>query len=214
VFQILKRVTTGQPCDITGIEDYRALDASGGIQWPLTNVRGERDAVRAADNSAHTSHLAILASNERRLFEDGKFFHPDGKARILFEAPRPMPEPTSPEFQFVLLTGRGTSAQWHTQTRTGKSDVLRKLAPEKIYLEISPADAERLGIDNGTRVLVQSRRGKLTATAFVTPGVSAGQVFLPMHYEETNRLTHWHVDPHSRQPGYKSCAVNVQRLRQ
>lgn len=205
VFQILKRVSAGQPCDITGIEDYRMLDACGGIQWPRKEVRGEREEMRGADQPA-------LTSNERRLFEDGRFYHADGRARFIFEAPRAMPEQTSREFPLILLTGRGTSAQWHTQTRTGKSDVLRKLAPEKIYVEISPEDAARLEIESGQRVRVSSRRGEVTAAAFVTTSVAPGQVFMPMHYAETNNLTLGHVDPYSRQPSYKACAVAVKRL--
>jgi assimilatory nitrate reductase catalytic subunit len=108
-----------------------------------------------------------------------------------------------------LLTGRGTSAQWHTQTRTGKSAVLRQLHPENIYVEINPRDAARLGIRPQQMVEVRSRRGKLTARAFVTGTVQPGHVFIPMHYEETNRLTFPSFDPYSRQPSYKACAVAV-----
>ena len=60
---------------------------------------------------------------ERRLFEDGLFDHWDRKARFLFETPRDAPELAENEYSFVLLTGRGTVSQWHTQTRTGKSGV-------------------------------------------------------------------------------------------
>ena len=126
VFQILKRVTRGQPCDITGITDYHALDV-GGIQWPLPEGATQTQA-------------------ERRLFEDGKFYHADGKARFIFAETRPLPEPMDAEFPFILLTGRGTSAQWHTQTRTAKSAVLRRLYPENVYAEINPTDAARAGI--------------------------------------------------------------------
>ncbi len=83
---------------------------------------------------------------QRRLFADGRFYHPDGRARFLFEDPRPTPEPPGGDFPFQLLTGRGSAAQWHTQTRTAKSDVLRKLAPKDPYVEIHPADATALGL--------------------------------------------------------------------
>jgi assimilatory nitrate reductase catalytic subunit len=147
---------------------------------------------------------------QRRLFEDGRFFHADGKARFIFEAPREVPEPTDADFPFVLLTGRGTSSQWHTQTRTAKSDVLRRLYPAAVYVEINPHDAERLGIAPQSRVVVSSRRGRVPAMAFVTTTVQPGQLFLPMHYATVNQLTFPSVDPYSRQPNYKSCAVNVQ----
>ena len=110
---------------------------------------------------------------------------------------------------FFLLTGRGSSAQWHTQSRTAKSAVLRKLYPDQIYVEINPDDAKRLGIETGELVEVSSRRGQLEAVAFVTGTVAPGQVFIPMHYVATNELTFPAFDPLSRQPAYKSAAVRV-----
>ncbi len=187
-FQIIKELSADQPCDITGIRDYRMIDDSGGIQWPLTGAEFE---------------------TERRLFADGQFFTPDRRARIVFDSPRPMPEPPDGEFPFLLLTGRGTSAQWHTNTRTGKSDILRKLYPARCYVEIHPDDASALGIAPQTEVIIASRRAQIPAHAFITPVVQRGQVFLPMHYPEVNRLTHAAFDPHSRQPSYKACAVRI-----
>jgi assimilatory nitrate reductase catalytic subunit len=187
-FQILKKLSAGQPCEITGIRDYRHLDEAGGIQWPC--LPGDD-----------------LGGNQRRLFADGRFFHPDGLARFIFDAPAAMPEPPDAEFPFLLLTGRGTSSQWHTQTRTANSAVLRKLYPREVYIELHPRDAEALGIAENARLRVRSRRAEVTATVFITPTVSPGQVFMPMHYPETNQLTMRSVDPHSRQPNYKACAV-------
>ena len=122
-----------------------------------------------------------------------------------------MAEAVCPEYPFVLLTGRGTSSQWHTQTRTGKSAVLRQLYPENIYVEVHPADAERLGIGPHTWAWVASRRGEIKARAFLTATVSPGQVFIPMHYALTNQLTFPAFDPYSRQPSYKACAVALRR---
>lgn len=189
VFKLLVRLTAGQPCDITAIEDYKMIGAYGGIQWPFVSQE---------------HYLA-----ERRLFEDGRFYRDNGKALLVFETPRELPEPTDNEYPFTLLTGRGTSSQWHTQTRTGKSAVLRKLYPQNVYVEINPDDAERIGIQPNSLIQVASRRGELTARAYVTGTVSRGQVFLPMHYPSVNQLTHNSVDPYSRQPSYKSCAVSV-----
>jgi assimilatory nitrate reductase catalytic subunit len=207
VFQILKRLSAGQPCDFTGIRDYRHLDAAGGIQWPYAeggDAPTEALTAGPSDSPLPTAHL-----RERRLFADGQFYTPDRCARFLFEQPRSVAEPTDAEFPFVLLTGRGTSAQWHTNTRTGKSAILRKLYPAECYVEIHPADALRLGIAPHTQITVSSRRANLTATAFVTPTVRPGQLFIPMHYDAVNRLTCASFDPHSRQPSYKHCAVNV-----
>jgi assimilatory nitrate reductase catalytic subunit len=121
-------------------------------------------------------------------------------------------EPTSPEFPFILLTGRGSSSQWHTQTRTSKSAILRTLYPEQPYVEISPADAADLGVLPDEWVRVCSARGEMEARAYVTPTVAPGQVFVPMHYASTNRLTKPSFDPYSRQPSYKSAAVAVRRM--
>jgi assimilatory nitrate reductase catalytic subunit len=191
VFQTMKRCSEGQPCDITGITDYEMLEQKRGIQWPLPE--GE-DVERRA---------------ERRLFSDGKFFHENGRAKFLFEPPRPLPEQTSKRYPFMLLTGRGTSAQWHTQTRTSKSDVLKGLYSEDIYVEMNPKDARELSIVPNQWITVESRRGKVRARAYLTQIVSPGQLFIPMHYEQTNQLTFPAFDPYSRQPSYKSCAVRV-----
>jgi anaerobic selenocysteine-containing dehydrogenase len=193
-FQILKALSRGQPCDISGIRDYQALDEAGGIQWPF------------AEGAALTPD-----TRERRLFEDGRFFHADGRARLLFEAPRPPPELPSRDYPLILLTGRGSSSQWHTGTRTSKSGVLRRLAPADLYVEINPTDASARGVEPGAWVTVASQRGNIRARAFVTQGVKPGQVFIPMHYEPMNRLTFPAFDPHSRQPAYKHCAVQVSR---
>jgi assimilatory nitrate reductase catalytic subunit len=120
-----------------------------------------------------------------------------------------LPEPVCSEYPLLLLTGRGTAVQWHTQTRTAKSAVLRKLAPSGIYVEIHPQDACRLGIEPHQKVTVASRRGELVARAFVTASVPEGQVFIPMHYAATNRLTQSVFDPWSKQPACKACAVRI-----
>jgi len=216
VFQILKRCSAGQPCDITGIEDYAMLDRRGGIQWPFPDC-GFRIAdcglkLESVDGGIPQSAIHNPQSNERRLFEVGQFYHADGRARFLFEDPRPLSEPPTKRYPFILLTGRGTASQWHTQTRTRQSSVLRKLYPLEPFVEVNPADARELRIAPNDRVIVESQRGRLTASAFLTPAVRPGQVFVPMHYEETNRLTDAVFDPYSKQPSYKSCAVRIFRI--
>jgi anaerobic selenocysteine-containing dehydrogenase len=193
-FQLMKELSRGQPCDITGIADYAMLDDRRGIQWPLRE--GER----------------VVVQSQRRLFADGRFFHPDGRARLIVDEPRPVPEATTADYPFVLLTGRGSSSQWHTQTRTEKSPVLRRLYPNEPYVELSPTDAERLAIEPGTWVMVESRRGQMRARAHPTHVVKPGQVFVPMHYAKANQLTFPAFDPHSRQPSYKHCAVRLRPI--
>jgi anaerobic selenocysteine-containing dehydrogenase len=189
-FRILRELTRGRPCDITGICGYEHLDQAAGIQWPFPDT----------DTPPET---------ERRLFADGRFFTPDGKARMLFDPPADLPEAPDAGFPFLLLTGRGTSSQWHTLTRTGKSDLLDKLCPRDAYIEMHPADAASLGLTHGARANVRSRRGGITVAVYIAPTVAPGQVFIPMHYPEVNQLTYPAFDPHSRQPGYKACAVAI-----
>ena len=195
-FRLLRDLTKDRPCDITGIEGYAMIDEIGGIQWPFRTGREEPKL------------------SERRLFEDGIFYTPGGKAKILFSPPSEMPEPSDRDYPYTLLTGRGTSSQWHTQSRTAKSDILRKLYPREVYIEISPQDAARHGLKEHDMVQVRSRRGVLEASVYIAPTVRPGQVFLPMHYPEVNRLTHPAFDPHSRQPNYKACAVALEKVRQ
>lgn len=201
VFQKLKQLSKGQPCDFSGIRDYQMLDEQGGIQWPFPEQNKGSEQEKESEETG----------NQRRLFSDGKFFHADGRAKFLFEKPRKMPEPPNDRYPYLLMTGRGTAAQWHTQTRTGKSAVLRKLSPQQIYVEINSHDARREGIRSQQDVIVESQRGRLRAKAFVTPTVQPGQVFIPMHYASTNQLTYAHFDPYSKQPSYKNCAVCVRR---
>ena len=168
------------------------LDAAGGIQWP------------------HPTDAPAPAV-ERRLFEDGNYYFPSARARFVFDEPRPVPEPVCASYPMVLLTGRGSSSQWHTQTRTSRSQVLSKLAPEEAWVEIHPTDAEAAGIEALDTIRIASRRGSLLARAVLSASVGRGRVFIPMHYASTNRLTYSSFDPQSRQPSYKYCAVRIER---
>ncbi|MEM7559776.1 MAG: molybdopterin-dependent oxidoreductase, partial [Planctomycetota bacterium] len=123
VFRLMQIASEGQPCDISGIEGYQEILERGGIQWPWSKL--QKEAYEAPQP-------------ERRLFEDGKFYHDDNKARLIVGEPSPMPEMPDDEFDFLLLSGRGTVSQWHTQTRTGKSPILRKLYPKEPIVEIHP----------------------------------------------------------------------------
>lgn len=193
VFRILQRASQSQPCDISGIENYEQIDRLGGIQWPWSTA----DALEGAPQQ------------ERRLFADGNFFTESGKAELIVAEPTTMPEVPDDEYPFVLLTGRGTVSQWHTQTRTGKSPILRQLYPNEAYVEINLRDAADAGIFHNAFVDVRSRRGQVTVRACLTPTLRRGQVFIPMHYGVTNQLTLQHFDPYSRQPSYKDAAVSL-----
>jgi anaerobic selenocysteine-containing dehydrogenase len=238
-FRILGRVSRGQPCDISGLTGYDMIERLGGVQWPypegyslpgpgataaggngvvedgVAGDSGPADGVRAGADGRPDDGAASAGDSghaERRLFADGRFFTADGRARLIVEDPVPPRDRPSARYPFVLLTGRGSSSQWHTQTRTAKSKVLRALYPETPYVEINPADAGALGIEPQEWVGLRSRRASMRARAFVTATVPPGSVFVPMHYAQTNRLTSPAFDPYSRQPSYKYASVDVHRL--
>jgi len=190
IFADLKKVTRGQPCDFSGLAGYDQLDRAGGVQWPF--ARGTSD-----------------SRCERRLFEDGWFFRANGRARFCFEPPRKRRELPDDTYPAVLITGRGSVAQWHTQTRTAGSPILSGLSPMRPHVQLNPRDAAAWGIEPDTDVFVESRRGRIRATAHITRLVRPGQVFIPMHYPDTNELTCDEFDPYSRQPSFKAAAVKV-----
>jgi anaerobic selenocysteine-containing dehydrogenase len=196
VFRVLQRCTENQPCDIMGINGHEMIRKSGGVQWPLSRDQG--------------SKFEVSSFKERRLLADGQFFTPDKRAKFVFDAPVAAPEQRSDEFPFILMTGRGTSAQWHTETRTGKSAVLAKMMPEELMLDLNEQDALSLGIRDGSPVRVITKRAELTVKARLTSCVKPGEVYLPMHDPRVNQLTHASFDPHSRQPSYKHSAVRVE----
>jgi anaerobic selenocysteine-containing dehydrogenase len=203
-FGILQELSDGQPCDITGIAGYDQIESAGGVQWPYpagtTGSAGEAPAVGEA---------AAAGENERRLFEDGRFFHADGRARFVCERPANPPETATESFPLILLTGRQSSAQWHTGTRTDRSSVLRAIAPRQTTIQIHPHDATSRNVGDGDRVRIGSSRGAMEATAQITTTIPAGSVFVGMHDPAINLLTRWTIDPYSRQPAFKQSCVEV-----
>ena len=118
----------------------------------------------------------------------------------------------SDEYPLVLTTGREL-VHYHTGTMSRQAPGLNELVPEG-RLEISHDDARRLGIDQGDRIRVTSRRGSIEPVAWVTDRVSPGLVFMPFHYVEApvNRLTNTVLDPISKIPELKVAAVRVEAL--
>lgn len=190
VFEAMKSLSRGRPCDISGIPGIDALDDEGGVQWPV--AAGEWPPGR-----------------ERRLFEDGRFFTEDRRAAFHFDPPRLAPELPDMSFPLRLLTGRGSSSQWHTGTRTSKSAVLRRLHPGDPVVDMNALDARLRGLREGDWAEIVSRRGTARARVVVSSAMLPGQVFVPMHAADANRLTLPVFDPHSRQPSYKDGAVEV-----
>ncbi|MBW4696393.1 MAG: nitrate reductase [Aphanocapsa lilacina HA4352-LM1] len=194
VFAEFAALTRGRPCEMTGISHER-LEREGPLQWPCPA------------GSAGTA----------RLYTDWHFATPDARARFAACHARGLAEPPDPEYPFVLINGR-LYGHWHTLTRTGRIEKLRNLYPEP-FLEIHPRDAGKLGLAEGDRVEVRSRRGAVRLPARLTLAVAPGTVFVPMHWgalwaeaAEVNALTHPESDPISGQPEVKSCAVQLSAL--
>jgi assimilatory nitrate reductase catalytic subunit len=189
-FDEWRRVSRGRLCDYSGIS-YELL-GSGAVQWPLPE----------GSEPAPTS----------RLYSDGRFQTPDGRARLICADWAPFPEQPNREFPLVLNTGR-TVEHWHTRTKTGEVPILEHLSPQS-WLEMNPRDARGLGLRSHDRVDVISRRGRVRGVELRLTEITApGQVFMPFHYFETNAndVTQSAFDPISREPNYKQCAVRVER---
>src|SRR4029453_16372651 len=110
---------------------------------------------------------------------------PHRRARVHPVEPEAIRDRQRTAFPFNLNTGR-TVEHWHTRTKTGRIPLLESCAPEA-WIEITPADAARLGGESHEMVAVESRRGRIDRIrARVTSTVGPGQVFIPFHFAETN----------------------------
>lgn len=193
-FKLLRECSKGMPCDITGVS-YERLRDSKGIQWPCRE--GEE-----------------LESDERRLFEDGKYYTPSGKAKLIFEDVTENPNATNEEFPFNLNTGRGTVGQWHTHTRTREIQAVTNIVSQKAYVDINRKDAEKLDIKENDEVLIHSSNGHTSKfIARLTDNLKEKTLYAPIHYIETNLLTPSVFDPYSKEPSYKTVQVNIEKVR-
>ena len=193
VFEMLKQCTEGMPCDITGV-DFEMLESSKGIQWPFK--KGQK-----------------LVEDERRLFEGGKYFTKNGKAKFVFEDVSKNENEPSEEFPYVFNSGRGTVGQWHTQTRTREFDVSRAIYPKQSYVEINTKLAKKFDIKSGERILITNQYGKSSAfNAVITDNVKEYELYAPIHYIETNALTPSIYDPYSKEPSYKTVTVKIEKI--
>ena len=195
-FELLKKCSKGMPCDITGVT-YEMLEGenmsgSRGVQWPFREGQ-------------------VLEEDERRLYEDGNYYTPSKKAKILFEDVVKNPNETSDEFPYILNTGRGTVGQWHTQVRS------REIEHNKIYSKVSyvlmnPELAKELNIEESERINITSQNGNTSEFNVVySENVKKDHLYAPMHYIETNSLTPSVYDPYSKEPSFKTVAVNISK---
>jgi assimilatory nitrate reductase catalytic subunit len=176
--------------------DGAAYDALVPFQWPQRAGEGPRTT---------------------RFFAAGRFYHPDGKARFV-AVDLPETERRDARYPLTLNTGR-IRDQWHTMTRTGRSARLSSHIAEP-FMEIHPGDAAAVGIESASLAEVESPRGRAIVRALVTERQAAGNVFVPMHWNDQfaarariDMLVPPVTDPHSGQPASKNVAVAVRPYR-
>jgi ferredoxin-nitrate reductase len=191
VFEEYKKLTAGTPVDISGVS-YERL-RTGPVQWPCPE----------AD---HPGTARLYTGYHFNTTDGRAWFHPTE-----YRDPAEMPDA---HFSLILTSGRVRN-QWHTMTRTGRVPALMKAAPEP-YLEINVQDAAQADITDGSFVEVRSRRGVFIAQARVTAEIPPGVCFAPFHwgrgagqFKAANNLTQRTLDPISKQPEIKFCAVNI-----
>ncbi|MEG5263551.1 molybdopterin-dependent oxidoreductase [Pseudomonas sp. JDS28PS106] len=193
LFQEFIPLTAGRDLDMTGI-DRALLDQFGPQQWPFP---------------------AGASRGTARLYADGPFPTPSGRARFVDDPYVPIREPRDSDYPLTLNTGR-LRDQWHGMSRTGTAACLFGHVPEAV-LSLHPHDMAKHRLQVGDLVRVTSRRGALTMPVIKDDALLPGQAFLPMHWGDRflkggmNSLTLPDYDPLSRQPELKQAAVRIER---
>ncbi|KXJ87864.1 hypothetical protein Micbo1qcDRAFT_124009 [Microdochium bolleyi] len=225
VFRAWQRVSAGRPCDYTGMS-YAKLTGSSGIQWPCnpdTSPDGtERlftDGVFFTATDFCESYGHDLETGAPLSLDDYRALDPAGRAILKSCHYLPPLEEPDEKFPLRLATGRRTH-QFHTRTKTGRSEALQAACPEP-EVSVCAEDARRAGVEDGEMVLVSSRRGRVELTLRVGD-IAEGQVFIPFHFgywdaqdgraRAANELTVERWDPVSKQPAFKSGAVRIDKL--
>lgn len=184
--QIMDEIASVTP-SFAGIS-FERLDNGESLQWPC------KDKQSTGTPIMHVGHPA----RGKALFYPAEY-----------KAASELPDD---DYPFFLTTGR-ILYQYNAAAMTSRSEGLVEIAGEG-FIEINYKDAERLGIKNGERIYVESRRGKITATARVGRKVSQGETWMPFHFPDSpvNTLTNAALDDFARIPEYKVCAVNISRM--
>jgi formate dehydrogenase alpha subunit len=167
--------------------NYGRLQKLGGLHWPCPDEEHGGTCVLHVDNFSRGKGLFSVVEHAE---------------------PAELPDEAYP---LTMTTGR-VLYQYHTGTMTRRSVGLEDMAPECL-VEVNPRDAEALGLADGEMVKVSSRRGEIQAKAWVTDRVGQGVIFVPFHYAEAaaNELTNAALDPISKIPEYKVCAVKLEK---
>jgi assimilatory nitrate reductase catalytic subunit len=189
VFEELRRASSGGSADYAGIT-YERMKAEDGVFWPCPDER---------------------RAGTERLFTE-TFPTPDGRARFHpVEFQSAMEEPDS-EYPLYLTTGR-VAVHYQSGTQTRRVDKLNSAVPEA-FVEIHPAMARSYGIAENNQVFLTTRRGTAKVRARLTSSIRMDTVFVAFHFARSSRanlLTNPALDPISRMPEFKVCAVRIAR---
>jgi assimilatory nitrate reductase catalytic subunit len=226
VFEELRRASAGGPADYSGIT-YRRIVEEDGVFWPCPDTAvvpagGEDEALDTLlpDDPARLTDGPARLTNDSatpvhpgtpRLFLD-RFATADGRAHFIPVAHRPAAEEPDAEYPVLLTTGR-VVAQYQSGAQTRRVAELNAAAPGP-FVELHPQLASRLGVAEGEPLAVVSRRGRAVAPARITVTIRPDTVFMPFHWPgegRANSLTNPALDPTSRMPEFKACAVRLER---
>lgn len=188
VFGELRRASAGGTADYSGIT-YPRIEAEGGVFWPCPS-----------EDHPGTPRPYL-----------DRFPTPDGRARFVPVEHRGADEDVDARYPVYLTTGR-VLAQYQSGAQTRRVAALAEAAPGP-FAELHPDLAARLGIEDGAQVRVESRRGAATVRARVTDAIRPDTVFVPFHWPgggRANLLTNPALDPVSRMPEFKVCAVRLE----
>ena len=189
VFAELRRASAGGAADYSGIT-WDRIRKEDGIFWPCPNEEHP---------------------GTPRMFLD-RFPTPDGRARFHAVPFQPAAEQTDDEYPLYLTTGR-VMAQYQSGTQTRRVAALKNAAPDA-FVQIHPSMARTFGIVSGDPVILTTRRGTAEMKAQLTASIRMDTVFVPFHYAgrgRANLLTNPALDPVSRMPEFKVCAVRIQK---
>ncbi len=190
VFDELRRASAGGVADYGGIT-YERIAAEDGVFWPCPS----------------TEHPGTP-----RLFADG-FPTPDGRARFVAVEHRAAAEEPDADYPVLLTTGR-LLQHYQSGAQTRRVPALREAQPEPM-VEVHPDLAESHDLEEGDRVRVISRRGAAEALVRITETIRPDTVFMPFHWggaSSVNLVTNAALDPVSRMPEFKVCAVRLERV--
>ena len=193
IFEELTRASAGGVNDYSGMT-WKRIEEDQGVFWPCPGPG--------------TNHPGTP-----RLFEDKRFYFPDGKARIQAFDYRPPAEDVDAEYPIIFTTGRVVS-QYLSGTQTRRIGSLVDQYSEPLC-EMHPKLAAQLGVNDGDIVKVSSRRGHIVLPAQVVQTIRPDTVFIPYHWADkkaANQLTNRKLDPVSKIPEFKVCACRIDRV--